>query len=200
MEYICISNDSFLMCRTIHALFEDMLHTICFMSTHSDGMPVEEILARQKAKKLPVDKSLYQRIVVRRNHLWEDSLQRFQSGVDFNRYLRVLFVGEPAVDDGGPLREFLHLLMGEIARNNSLFSGNEDCRVPLPNMVALEKHTYKHIGEMIAVSLMHGGPPPIFLAPSVVDYVIYGIGKVKAIIDEVPCPTIQTKLYEVSGA
>ena len=128
----------------------------------SEGMPLEDLIGRQRVKILPVDKSDVQRIVVRRNHLWEDTLKRFQAGLNFQKYVRVLFVGEPAVDDGGPLREFLHLLMGEIAANNSLFCGQEDCRVPLLNMVGLEKLTFKHIGEMMAVSIIHGGPAPNF--------------------------------------
>ena len=163
----------------------------------SEGMPVEDLIGRQRVKILPVDKSDVQRIVVRRNHLWEDTLKRFQAGLNFRKYVRVLFVGEPAVDDGGPLREFLHLLMGEIAANNSLFCGQEDCRVPLPNMVGLEKLTFQHIGEMMAVSIIHGGPAPNFLAQSVVDYLLYGIAKVRATIEEVPCATMRTKLYKV---
>ena len=164
----------------------------------SEGMPVEDLIGRQRVNNLPVDKSVVQRIVVRRNHLWEDSLKRFRAGFDFRKYVRVLFVGEPAVDDGGPLREFLHLLMGEIATNNSLFCGQADCRVPLPNVVGLEKLTFKHIGEMIAVSVIHGGPAPKFLAQSVVDYLLYGMGKVRATVEEVPCVTMRTKLYKVS--
>ena len=116
-------------------------------SYSSDGVPVEDIIGRQRVKNLPVDKSDMQRIVVGRNHLWEDALKRFQAGFDFQKYVRVVFIGEPAVDDGGPLREFLHLLTGEIATNNSLFCGPEECRIPLPNVVGLEKLTYKHIGE-----------------------------------------------------
>ncbi len=41
---------------------------------------------------------------------------------------------------------------------NSLFCGGEDCRVPTPNMMELEKGTYQHAREMLAVSLIHGGP------------------------------------------
>ena len=184
-----------------------MVHTIKYVlcivvnayivSLYSDGISIETLLLRQRAKVLPVDRSVFQRIVVRRKHVWEDSLRRFVAGIHFLKHLRVRFVGEPAVDDGGPLREFLYLLMGEIAANNSLFCGEENYRVPLPNMGALEKHTYKHVGEMIAVSLIHGGPAPTFFAPSMVDYIVHGIRKVKACIDEVPNPRIKNKLHKV---
>ena len=170
--------------------------TFMLLLVYSDGMSIETILQRQRTK-LPIDRSDFQRIVVRRKHLWHDALSRFESGLNFCKHLKVLFVGEPAVDDGGPLREFLYLLMGEIAANNSLFCGEENCRIPAPNMSALEKHTYKHVGEMIAVSLVHGGPSPTFFAPSVVDYIVYGLKRVKPTIDEVPNPIIRSKIYKV---
>ena len=96
-------------------------------------------------------------------------------GINFHKYIHVTFLNEPAVDYGGPLREFLQLLMGSIAMNNYLFSGCEDCRVPTPNVMELQKHTYQHVGEMIAVSLIHGGPAPSFFAPSLVNYMVYGL-------------------------
>ena len=147
---------------------------------------------------MPVDSSRYQRIVVRRKHLWEDSLHKFRSGIDFHKYIHVTFVGEPAVDAGGPLREFLHLLMGEIASNNSLFSGDDKHRVPIPNMSALEKETYCYVGQMIAVSIIHGGPAPTFLAPSIVDYILKGIRGVNPEVKEVPNVQVRNKLEEVS--
>lgn len=158
---------------------------------------MESLLNSQKVKMLPVDKSEYQRIVVRRKHIWEDTLHRFKSGINFRKYIRVTFVGEPAVDDGGPFREFLRLLIGNIVMNNTLFDGDEDCRVPTSNMTELERHTYQHVGEMIAVSLIHGGPSPTFFAPSVVDYIVYGMKKVEPSVDEVPCKSIVRKLKEV---
>ena len=161
-------------------------------------MSIEAILHRQKAKMLPIDKSEYQRIVVRRKHLWDDALHRFQSGINFHKYIRITFVGEPAVDDGGPLREFLHLVMGAIATSNYLFHGREDCRVPIPNQAELERHTYQHVGEMIAVSLVNGGPAPSFFAPSVVEYIVHGMSKVKATVSEVPSQRIKNKLEKVS--
>ena len=88
--------------------------------------------------------------------------------------------------------------MGAIATNSNLFHGNEDCRVPAPNVAELEKHTYEYVGQMIAVSLVHGGPSPVFLAPSVVDYIVHGMSKVKATASEVPSRRIGSTLEEVS--
>ena len=165
----------------------------------SCGQSMEAILLKHRTKFLPIDSSEYQRIIVRRKHLWEDALHRFHSGIDFHKHIHVTFVGEPAVDAGGPLREFLRLLMGDIASNNSLFCGDEKYRVPIQNMTALEKQTYHYVGQMMAVSLIHGGPSPTFLTPSVVDYLIKGIRGADPEVKEVPNPDIRRKLEEVSN-
>ena len=150
---------------------------------------------------LPVDTTLYTRVVVRRKHVFADAMHYFKNSVNYSKYIRVSFIGEPAVDDGGPLREFLHLLVGEIAQNNSLFAGKEDCRVPVPNMLELAKGTYKYVGSMLAVSLLYGGPAPSFFAPSTAQYIIRGgLDKMQhsASIFEVPENDICLKLQKVT--
>lgn len=171
---------------------------IVFSLSLSDGVDVEVLLHNQRVKMLPIDRQQYQRVVVRHKHLWKDALYYFKSGMCYEKYIRVTFMGEPAVDEGGPLCEFLHLLMAEIASNNNLFCGREDCRIPTPiSMVELEKHTFKFVGNMISVSLIHGGPAPTFLAPSVVDCIIHGMGKERALPSEVPVDEVRKKLEEV---
>ena len=66
------------------------------------------------------------------------------------------------MDAGGPLREFFHLLLSEIAQNNTLFCGKVMVRIPKLNMVELSKQTYKCVGAILAASIVHGGPAPKF--------------------------------------
>ena len=75
------------------------------------------------------------------------------------------------------MREFLHLLVSSIARNNTLFVGAINQRAPLHNMVELEKNTYYYVGAMLATSIVHGGPPPCFFSNAVADYLLYGMRK-----------------------
>ena len=151
---------------------------------HSSDLPISTVLSQQKKKFLPDDTTTnYQRVIVRRRHLWDDALYRFCIGIDFSKYIHVTFVGEPAVDAGGPLREFLYLLMAEVANNNMLFCGDEGCRVLVPSMTALEKETYKYA--------------PTFFAPSVVDYITRGMKGVHPTIDEIPHHHIRRLLEEV---
>ncbi len=87
--------------------------------------------------------------------------------------------------------------MGSIARNSCLFHGRETCLVPKHNVSELGKKTYYHIGVMLAVSLIHGGPPPSFFAPAIADYLAYGIEKVKATPEHVPDQNMRNKLQKV---
>ena len=43
------------------------------------------------------------RLKVRRRAVWEDTLNRLKQGLPIDKYLCVVFLGEPAVDTGGPL-------------------------------------------------------------------------------------------------
>lgn len=122
---------------------------------------------------------------------------QFRHGVPIHKHLRVTFLCKPAVDTGGPLREFLHLLVSAIARNNSLFVGDINRRAPLHNMEELEKNTYYYVGTMLAVSIVHGGPPPCFFSNAVADFLLYGMGKTKPNVEDIPDYTIQQKLTKV---
>ena len=109
------------------------------------------------------------------------------------------FLGEPAVDDGGPLRELFRLLLGEICRNSSLFCGPDTARVPLHNIAALTKRTFKYIGCMIGASLLNGGPAPRFFANIVADYILFGAERTKVKLEDVVNPNMHAKLTKVSN-
>lgn len=104
------------------------------------------------------------------------------------------------MDEGGPLRELLHLLMTAIAANNRLFQGKEDC---MP--CSCPEHDRTSEGDLQVCGTNDGsiphpcGPSPTFLAPAVVDYIVHGIGQVKGTVQEIPCQTIRRKLEEVSS-
>ena len=143
-----------------------------------------------------MDKEQYTRIVIRRKQLWKDSVAQFQS-VNENKYIRVTFVGEPGEDEGGPLREFFHLLVNEIAKKNVLFRGDGNRRVPRHCVGELKKKTFFIVGKMLALSLMHGGPAPTFLADSIVNYILHGNTDGK--VTDVPDQSVQDVLLKVNG-
>ena len=64
-------------------------------------------------------------------------------------------------------------------------------------MIELSKKTYYYIGVMIATSLIHGGPAPKFLSPSVADYLVYGLSGVKANPADIGDSTTHLKVLKV---
>ena len=98
---------------------------------------------------------------------------------------------------GGPLREFLHLVVAEIHRNNTLLCGAPSSRTLTHNIHELEKNTYYHIGALLATSIVHGGPAPSFFCNAVTEFIVFGISIVKATIDDVPDPSVKESLQKV---
>ena len=90
---------------------------------------------------------------------FEDALNYFKTGIDFkNMFVLLLSVSHLWIKEG--CCESLHLLVGEIATNNALFCGTEECKIPVPKRTELGKGTYKYVGVMLAVSLVDEGPAP----------------------------------------
>ena len=59
------------------------------------------------------------------------------------------FVGEPAVDAGGPLRELFCLVWQALRQNGNLFTGSENIRVLAHNVVALQQSEYEMVGRYV---------------------------------------------------
>ena len=87
------------------------------------------------------------RFLVRRGHIIEDTfrkLQRVRPGELLND-VRVTFVGEPAIDEGGPRREFFTLFFAAI-RSTSLLEGPSGQQIVSRNIDNLNKQRYKFLG------------------------------------------------------
>ena len=169
------------------------LHIILYRS----DLSFTDLLQIHRRDILPYSKEDRARITVRRKFILQDSLHKLRNGLDLTKHLRVVFIGEPAVDDGGPLREFLYQLIVAVSHSDMLFCGAFNSHVPRHNVVELEKNTYFHIGAIIALSLVHGGPGPQFFSPAVADYIVYGVQHVKASIMDVPEQEIRDKIQKV---
>jgi len=113
-------------------------------------------------------------MVVRRRKIFKDVLDFLKYNYVPSKYLRVTFMHEPAVDNGGPLRELFTLLLKEVAENNSLFCGPLSHRCIMHNVGEVEKKTYYYVGMMMGLSIIYGGPGPTFFSPSVANYIVYG--------------------------
>lgn len=69
------------------------------------------------------DMESYQRVNVRRKNTVDNIInQLWRSTFKTEKPFRIRFLGEPAVDIGGPNRALLHLFLQGLARKPSLFS------------------------------------------------------------------------------
>ena len=128
------------------------------------------------------------RVKVRRTAIWDDAkikLNRFTYD-HWSKSLRVQFVGESAVDEGGPRREFTALVHNMVMQSK-LFEGTPEGKYFSNNFSALKDEDYKLYGKFCVWTLLQGCPAPSFFAKPVVDYIIYGsLEKVEGAIEYIP--------------
>ena len=138
-----------------------------------------------------------QRIHVRRASVFSDALRQFSKPTfDVSKLLQVWFIGEEAVDEGGPRREFFNLLMHDIFKSE-LFAGFPDHVVPLHNVEAVAKNVYFVIGKMIVTCIVQGGEIPICFASAVADYLVFDRVSSKVCLDDIPEYEVRICLQKV---
>ena len=138
------------------------------------------------------------RVNVRRSRLVEDALQAFsRHGFNPSKLLQIRFVGEPAIDAGGPLRKFFALFHKELAQKHTLFEGCEGHKVFAINIDACRKQHFETIGRIMAMSIVHGGRAPHFFTRSVVEYIAFGSVNSTPDIDECPDAEVTGCLKQV---
>lgn len=155
------------------------------------------LVHQEKVIVKPVDEN-YQRIHIRRSQLFVDAMRAF-SKPTFNasKMLKVVFIGEPSVDDGGPRREFLQLLMRDAFATSGLFAGWPQHVVPLHNVQAVANNKFYVIGKMMAVCLVQGGQPPVCFAPAVADFLVHDEVRCDPSISDIPDYSVQQALQKV---
>ena len=112
------------------------------------------------------------RLTVRRRHIFEDAIKGVMRLEDPSRDIKITFVGERGIDEGGPKREFFQLFLAELCSQGTLFTGPLEKRVLLHNTIALQKEVFLAAGKLIGCSLIHGGPGPQFFAPCTARYLL----------------------------
>ena len=119
-----------------------------------------------------MDNEDVQQVHIRRSHVLADAFRYFSKETFCtDKILKVQFFGESAVDDGGPRREFFHLLLHEIFKS-SLFTGYPKNLVPAHNIRAVSENKYFTVGKMIATCIIQGGEVPACFANAVSDYLV----------------------------
>ncbi|XP_049325126.1 G2/M phase-specific E3 ubiquitin-protein ligase [Astyanax mexicanus] len=106
--------------------------------------------------------------------------------------------GEGAVDDGGPTREFCRLLMGKL-QGHQIFEGPPEERTLALDSIALHTNTYKSVGQMLSVCLIHGGVSPNFFSKRLFSQV-FGLPSGPATIEDVVDHGLRAKLEKINSA
>ena len=165
----------------------------------SSVIPLSTIIRELSVGKFDPESPL--RIKIRRSHVWQDTLFKFKrcSENDMNKLIKVQFIGEPAVDEGGPRNEYFSLLHREMA-SSSLFVGEPGSKCFNHNIIALEQKEYLFYGQLCSLAILQHSPSPCFFSSSVVDYIVYGkLVNVSTCVEDVPNAKAKKKLEELQS-
>ena len=106
----------------------------------------------------------FERIDVRRQHLVSDAMRAFKRHqITGKAPLKVRFVGECGVDDGGPRRDFLTRVLQKLL-DGPLVCGKAGHLLPAKNPKDLIEEKYYFLGMMVALSILQEGPCPSVFA------------------------------------
>lgn len=167
-----------------------------------DNLSLAEILDNhlKKYPNLSEEGDYFNSVHVRRNNIWKDALRAITkpSFTPTNR-MRVTFIGEPAVDEGGPRREFFTLALGKMVEDRALFSGPPNCKVFVHNVQGIRNNIFYYAGLFVALSIVNGGAGLECLSETVYNYICHGLtpGKLQCTIDEIPDGRVKDSMLKV---
>jgi len=124
-------------------------------------------LVKELEQKVATEKQFF--FVIRRNATISRVLtvwQRESKKQDLSNKLMVHFAGEDGIDDGALTRVFLTKAISGISK--TMFPNG----APIDSMLHVQNGDYKACGQIVAYNITHGGPPPNFLHPNVVNLLI----------------------------
>lgn len=161
-------------------------------------IPVEEILLELSNK---IHSTHQCKFNINRSAVWEGALRGFKR-LSYDPYSRITVkfsddMGkvEEGVDLGGPRREFLSLLIQSIAMS-PMFEGRENNKNLALHSKALREDWYYFAGRSMAVSLVHGGPPPNFLSSTIYNLLVNG--SANAVLDDIADSDLYEKVKKVA--
>ncbi|XP_072572064.1 G2/M phase-specific E3 ubiquitin-protein ligase-like isoform X1 [Paramormyrops kingsleyae] len=167
-----------------------------------DGLTAADIVSNLAHN---LNKTSCSRFNINRANVWDGGFRGFRrSSFDPTCSMMVKFTDdagltEEALDSGGPTREFLTLLMDSI-KTRRVFEGKDNAKYLSFDSKAAEDNEYFHIGRMIAVSIVHGGPGPRCLSPNLFLYLIGKVKTLEAPIEDIPDDEVKRGLLEIKNA
>ncbi|KAI2650691.1 G2/M phase-specific E3 ubiquitin-protein ligase [Labeo rohita] len=166
----------------------------------TDGPPAKVILQDLGSK---IDRNQQCRFNINRASVLDGDIRGFKKlSYNPNHSISVKFSDdmghdEEAVDLGGPRREFFKLLM-EALMQSPIFEGQEHQRNLALDSTALREDRYYIAGLAIAVSLVHGGPSPGFLSPTLFTCLVNGLESANPTLDDIADTDLYEKIKKIS--
>ena len=131
------------------------------------------------------------RLTIRQQPIWEDTYFKWKRAEqnDFTKHIKVQFIGEPAVDHGGPSREFFSLF-NVAAQSELIYSG-----AFRHNIASLDEKELYFYGQFTFFGLLQGFPGSKCFSKTVPDYNLSGnIENRKPSLGEIP----NTEIKEIA--
>ena len=163
-----------------------------------DSIAIKHIIMQHQARVISSNNDEdVQCVRIRRSNVLSDSLRQFsRRSFDISKMIKVNFIGEEAVDLGGPRREFFHLLMQEIFQSQ-YFTGYPDHVIPQHNVEAAVDNRFYIFGKMIATCIVQGGEAPVCFAKPVADYIVNREVSSPTNLDDIPDYDVRDGLSQV---
>ena len=119
---------------------------------------------------------------------------------DLSANLRVRFIEEPAVDKGGPRREFFRLFMQTLSAAGAMFTLTENGIIPVHNAIVLGKDHFRLCGKVLATGIVHGDQSPACFTLEAAHFLVYGKSAKRSaeqMLASIPDTEIQVSLQQV---
>ncbi|KAK3578656.1 hypothetical protein CHS0354_002959 [Potamilus streckersoni] len=141
-----------------------------------------EILTKLESRVVTSRKNI---VNVHRDNVLDGGFRAFgRNSFDMWCELHVRFSGEDGVDAGGPQREFMRLAIKAI-KELPIFNGPDNAKILVYDQKCLTEGTYYKAGQMLAYFIVHRGPCPNFISPTLYSALAEGIAAMQPTPDEI---------------
>ncbi|KAJ8290602.1 hypothetical protein GJAV_G00015150 [Gymnothorax javanicus] len=155
-----------------------------------------------KSLQMDIDMDEAIRFNINGTHVWNGAVRAMRRpNFSVKKRVDVKFTddggnSEGAVDCGGPMREFFRLALQHI-RESPMFTGPDYQRVLSCHAPSLRDSSYFYAGQLVAMSIVHGGPSPHFFAPVLYQALVSGSDNVQADIEDLHDHEAKSWLSEI---
>ncbi|KAG5838518.1 G2/M phase-specific E3 ubiquitin-protein ligase [Anguilla anguilla] len=161
---------------------------------------IEDIIGGLRAK---ISEEHVVRFNIIRRSVWDSTLRTMERpNFSPEKRLDIKFtdddgLSEGAVDFGAPKREFFRSCLQELKDSSGMFEGPSNSKFLGCNLTATRTDAYYRAGQLMAMSIVHGGQTPCFLSEKLVQALIKGPQTVEVTVEDIADMDTQSALKEL---